>query len=50
MAVPGAEPELWQRGLALYYTERFADGQKQFELHKTVNPNDVENRAWQPSS
>lgn len=45
-AVPGAEPELWQRGLALYYAERFDDGRKQFELHKTVNPNDVENPAW----
>jgi lipoprotein NlpI len=46
VAVPRAEPDLWQRGLALYYAERFADGQKQFELHKTVNPNDVENPAW----
>lgn len=46
VAVPGAEPELWQRGLALYYAGRFADGQKQFELHRTVNPNDVENAAW----
>jgi hypothetical protein len=26
LAVPGAEPDLWQRGLALYYAERFADG------------------------
>jgi len=46
LAVPGAEPELWQRGLALYYAERYADGQRQFELHMTVNPNDVENPAW----
>lgn len=45
-ATPAAEPELWQRGLALYYAERFADGMKQFELHRTVNPNDVENAAW----
>lgn len=45
-AVPEAEPELWQRGLALYYAERFDDGRKQFELHRTVNPNDVENPAW----
>ena len=44
--VPAAEPDLWQRGLALYYAERFDDGRKQFELHKTVNPNDVENPAW----
>jgi len=45
-AVPGAEPDLWQRGLALYYADRFADGRAQFELHRTVNPNDVENPAW----
>ena len=46
VAMPGAEPDLWQRGLALYYAERFDDGRKQFELHRTVNPNDVENPAW----
>jgi lipoprotein NlpI len=46
VAVPGSEPDLWQRGLALYYAERFADGQQQFERHRTVNPNDVENAAW----
>jgi lipoprotein NlpI len=44
--VPAAEPELWQRGLALYYAERFDDGRKQFELHRGPNPNDVENPAW----
>jgi lipoprotein NlpI len=46
VAVPGAEPKLWQRGLALYYADRFDDGRKQFELHKTVNAHDVENPAW----
>ena len=46
VAVPGAEPELWQRGLALYYAERFQDGLDQFERHRTVNPADVENAAW----
>lgn len=45
-ARPSAEPELWQRGLALYYAERFEDGRRQFELHRTVNPDDVENPAW----
>lgn len=45
-AVPRAEPELWQRGLALYYAERFQDGREQFERHRTVNPDDVENPAW----
>lgn len=43
---PSAEPELWQRGLALYYAGRFEDGRRQFELHRTVNPDDVENPAW----
>ena len=43
---PDCQPGLWQRGLALYYADRFVDGQKQFELHRTVNPNDVENPAW----
>lgn len=43
---PELAPELWQRGLALYYAGRFEDGRRQFELHKQVNPNDVENPAW----
>jgi lipoprotein NlpI len=43
---PGVEPHLWQRGISYYYAGRFVDGQKQFELHKTVNPHDVENAAW----
>jgi len=43
---PACQPDLWQRGLALYYADRFVDGQKQFELHRTVNPNDVENPVW----
>jgi lipoprotein NlpI len=45
-AAPDLEPELWQRGLALYYADRFTDGRRQFELHRTVNPDDVENPAW----
>ena len=45
-AVPRSEPDLWQRGLALYYAERFQDGREQFERHRTVNPDDVENPAW----
>ena len=43
---PAIEPELWQRGLALYYADRFADGVAQFERHKEVNPADVENVTW----
>lgn len=43
---PQLAPQNWQRGIALYYVGRYADGRKQFELHRTVNPEDVENAAW----
>ena len=43
---PQLMPQLWQRGIALYYAGRFADCRRQFEAHRTVNPNDVENAAW----
>jgi len=43
---PKLLPQNWQRGIALYYVGRFADGRKQFEVHQTVNPQDVENAAW----
>jgi lipoprotein NlpI len=43
---PDERPHHWQRGIALYYAGRFEDGTKQFELHRTVNPEDVENAAW----
>jgi lipoprotein NlpI len=45
-AIPDRAPELWQRGIALYYAGRFADCRRQFESHRTVNPDDVENAAW----
>src|SRR5438128_4812632 len=44
--VPGYAPQLWQRGIALYYAGRYKDCRAQFESHRTVNPNDVENAAW----
>ena len=44
--VPQQAPYHWQRGIAYYYAGRFEDGRKQFELHQTVNPNDVENAVW----
>jgi lipoprotein NlpI len=44
--VPERAPYHWQRGIALYYAGRFEEGRKQFELHQTVNPNDVENAVW----
>lgn len=43
---PDVAPDLWQRGIALYYTGRYADCRAQFESHRSVNPNDVENAAW----
>lgn len=43
---PDVKPQLWQRGLALYYADKFKEGREQFESHQTVNPNDVENAAW----
>ncbi|MDB6138278.1 MAG: hypothetical protein JWO94_1350 [Verrucomicrobiaceae bacterium] len=43
---PEAKPQLWQRGLALYYADKFAEGRAQFEAHQTVNKADVENAAW----
>lgn len=44
--VPTAKPQLWQRGLALYYTGDYKAGREQFEVHQTVNTADVENAAW----
>ncbi|MBM3734682.1 MAG: hypothetical protein FJW39_02760 [Acidobacteria bacterium] len=43
---PRYAPEHWQRGISLYYVARFDDCRKQFEIHKTVNPEDVENAVW----
>lgn len=44
--VPDRAPYLWQRGIALYYAGRYADCRRQFESHRAVNPDDVENAAW----
>ena len=43
---PGLAPQLWQRGIALYYAGRYKDCRAQFESHRTVNPDDVENAVW----
>jgi lipoprotein NlpI len=45
-AAPAEAPYLWQRGIALYYAGRYNDCRAQFESHRTVNPDDVENAAW----
>ncbi len=44
--MPQKAAQHWQRGIACYYAGRYEDGRKQFELHQTVNPNDVENAVW----
>ena len=45
-AIPDEAAQLWQRGIALYYAGRYGDCRRQFESHRTVNPDDVENAAW----
>ena len=45
-AAPDQAPYLWQRGITLYYAGRYDDCRRQFESHRTVNPDDVENAAW----
>jgi lipoprotein NlpI len=43
---PAGAPFLWQRGISDYYGGKFQEGRRQFESHKSVNPDDVENAAW----
>lgn len=43
---PQMAPQLWQRGIALYYAGRYEECRRQFESHRRVNPDDVENAAW----
>ncbi len=43
---PESKPQLWQRGLSLYYAGDYKAGREQFETHQTVNTADVENAAW----
>lgn len=43
---PSRAAEHWQRGIAYYYLEEYEKGARQFQLHRTVNPQDVENAAW----
>jgi lipoprotein NlpI len=45
-AQPDKVPNFWQRGIAQYYAGRYEEGRKQFEIHRTINPGDVENSAW----
>ncbi|HYF34904.1 MAG TPA: hypothetical protein VD994_06385 [Prosthecobacter sp.] len=43
---PTIKPQLWQRGLSLYYKGDYKAGREQFESHQTHNTDDVENAAW----
>lgn len=43
---PADEPYLWQRGIAQYYAGQFRECRAQFEAHRLVNSDDVENAAW----
>lgn len=43
---PDLLPYLWQRGISQYYAEEYKKGAEQFQVHRTVNPNDVENAFW----
>lgn len=43
---PGIKPQLWQRGLALYYAAQYEKGVEQFETHQSFNSQDVENSVW----
>ena len=42
----GRSPELWQRGLALYYVGRYREASEQFRNDVLVNPNDTEEAIW----
>jgi lipoprotein NlpI len=43
---PELLPYLWQRGISQYYAKEYKKGAEQFVVHRTVNPNDVENAFW----
>eukprot|EP00242_Pyramimonas_sp_CCMP2087_P012223 CAMPEP_0198215638 /NCGR_PEP_ID=MMETSP1445-20131203/51548_1 /TAXON_ID=36898 /ORGANISM="Pyramimonas sp., Strain CCMP2087" /LENGTH=241 /DNA_ID=CAMNT_0043891461 /DNA_START=290 /DNA_END=1015 /DNA_ORIENTATION=+ len=43
---PSQKPYLWQRGLSLYYANRFQEGALQFRDDVAVNPNDTEEAIW----
>ena len=45
-AEPARRPYLWQRGLSLFYAERFAEAAEQFRLDVAVNPDDTEESIW----
>jgi len=44
--VPEQKPYHWQRGISLYYAGMYEEGAKQFEEHRKVNAEDVENAVF----
>jgi len=46
LLAPAEAPFMWQRGIAQYYAGQFRECAQMFALHRTVNPDDVENAAW----
>ncbi|KAF9619001.1 hypothetical protein IFM89_003904 [Coptis chinensis] len=43
---PRQKAYLWQRGLTLYYLDRFEEGAEQFRIDVAQNPNDTEESIW----
>jgi len=43
---PDHKSRQWERGISLYYAERFKDGADQFALYQTFHDSDVENSVW----
>ncbi|XP_078439388.1 tetratricopeptide repeat (TPR)-like superfamily protein [Wolffia australiana] len=43
---PRQRSYLWQRGLTLYYLDRFEDAAEQFRIDVAENPNDTEEFIW----
>lgn len=43
---PELKTRQWERGISLYYAEKFELGAKQFEIYQTYHDNDVENSTW----
>ncbi|KAM3287303.1 putative protein isoform X2 [Capsicum chacoense] len=43
---PRQKAYLWQRGLSLYYLDRYEEGAEQFRLDVAQNPNDTEESIW----
>ena len=43
---PQLTPYLWQRGLTYYYLGKYAKAARQFELHLSIQSQDIHNTLW----